>query len=147
MTTDVDQRVRLAVYERFAALARTPEPAEVAEAAGVAEADVQPAYERLDAAHLVVLGGDRKLWMAHPFSAVPTAYRALSGGRSWYANCIWDALGIVALLRADGDVETTCEDCGEPLRLRVRNGALEPTEHVVHFAVPAAHWYDDIGFT
>jgi hypothetical protein len=35
-----------------------------------------------------------------------------------------------------------------PLRLEVRDGALEePSEGVIHFAVPAARWWDDIGST
>jgi hypothetical protein len=29
----------------------------------------------------------------------------------------------------------------------VRGGQLEPSGAVVHFAVPAARWYEDIGFT
>ena len=68
------------------------------------------------------------------------------GERSWFANCIWDALGICALLDRDGTVETECEDCGESQSLAVRNGKVEG-EGVAHFLVPAADFWDDIGFT
>jgi hypothetical protein len=86
--------------------------------------------------------------MLHPFSAVPTPHRVVSAGRSWYANCAWDALGIPAALHADGDVESACADCGEPVRLTVRDGELVGgADLLVHFVVPARRWWDDIGFT
>jgi hypothetical protein len=33
------------------------------------------------------------------------------------------------------------------MRLEVRGGALAHGEGVVHFAVPARRWWDNIGFT
>ena len=62
--------------------------------------------------------------MLNPFSAVETPHRVESGGRTWFANCAWDALGIPAALHADGRVESRCPDCGEALELEVRDGAL-----------------------
>ena len=56
------------------------------------------------------------------------------------------ALGVAAMLDANARIDTDCDDCGEPIVLEVRDGDLE-TEGVAHFAVPAAHWWDDIGFT
>ena len=76
------------------------------------------------------------------------------GDRTYNANCVWDALGVVAMLAGDtrsidADVRTTCADCGAPLKLTVRDGAVraDPTGAVAHFAVPAARWWADIGFT
>ena len=59
--------------------------------------------------------------MLNPFSVVPTAYRVHAGGRWWYGNCAWDALGICAALHVDGRIETSCPDCGEPLAVEVRD--------------------------
>ena len=59
--------------------------------------------------------------MAHPFSAVPTVHRVRAAGRSWYANCAWDAFGVLAALDVNGRVSSTCADCGTPRRDR---GAL-----------------------
>ena len=56
-----------------------------------------------------------ELLMANPFSAVPTAYRVRAGGRSWYANCAWDAFGICAALDSNGVIDTRCPDCGESM--------------------------------
>src|SRR5437667_11759339 len=41
-----------------------------------------------------VLQENGELWRAAPFSAVPTAFPVKVGDRSYYGNCIWDALGI-----------------------------------------------------
>ena len=50
------------------------------------------------------------------------------------------------MLDRDGTVVTECEDCGESQSLAVRNGHVEG-EGVAHFLVPAAEFWDDIGFT
>jgi hypothetical protein len=146
--TDVDGRVRLAILERFADGGEAPAAAEVAAAIGEDEGVVAEAYSRLADAHLLVLRpGTREIWMAHPFSAVPTGFRVETVRGSSHANCVWDALGIPAMLATDARIETTCADCGEPLELRVRGGDLESLDWVAHFAVPAARWWDDIGHT
>jgi hypothetical protein len=45
-------------------------------------------------------------------------------------------------------VSSDCRDCGEPLELEVRRGVLiRGAELLVHFVVPARHWWDDIAFT
>lgn len=146
--TGFDGRVRLGLYEQFLSLGRAPSPGEVAAALGEDEAEVSEAYERLARDHvLVLLPGTRELWMANPLSAVPTGFRVETQHGAYFGNCIWDALGIPAMLAADADISTTCPDCEEPLELAVRDGALEPLGWVAHFAVPAARWWDDIGYT
>jgi hypothetical protein len=146
--TDVDSRVRLAILERFADSGEAPVAADVAAAIGEDEGAVAEAYSRLADAHVLVLRpGTGDIWMAHPFSAVPTGFRVETERGSSYANCVWDALGIPAMLGTDARIETTCADCGEPLELLVRGGSLEPVDWVAHFAVPAARWWDDIGHT
>lgn len=139
--------VRLALFQLFAESGRAPAPAEVATRAEVPVDVVRSEYERLHEDHAIVLDPEsRDVWMANPFSAVPTAYRVRIGDRSWFANCIWDGLGICAMLGGEGTLETECADCGEPLTLAVRDGEVHG-EGVAHFLVPAAHFWDDIGFT
>lgn len=143
-----DTDVRLHVLERFLADGRPPSVAETAVALGAAEEDVAAAYRRLEDAHVLVLApGSLDVWMANPLSAVPTPFPVETARGVFYGNCVWDALGIPALLRSDGTVAAACGDCGDPMPLRVRGGTLEPAEGVAHFAVPAARWWDNIGHT
>ncbi len=81
-----------------------------------------------------------RVWMAHPFSGLPTPYTAEIGERSWFANCAWDALAILALL---GDGVARGEDS---LVWTVVGGVVSP-DGLVHLLVPARRFWDDIGFT
>jgi hypothetical protein len=70
-----------------------------------------------------------------------------AAGRSWFANCAWDAFGIGAALQADSTIHTQCADCGTPLDIAVRDGRPDDTDLVFHVLVPAASWWNDIGYT
>jgi len=136
------------LYERFVEDGRPPSVAATAAALGLGEAEVADAYRRLHEAHVIVLApGTADVWMAAPLSAVPTPFKVETERGSFFGNCIWDGLGTVAMLGRSGRVETTCPDCREPLAFEVRDGELEPVDAVVHYAVPAARWWDDIGFS
>jgi hypothetical protein len=143
-----DVELRNVTYGLFVELGRAPRVEEVAARASLPVAAVRAGWERLHDAHALVLdAGTRELRMANPFSAVPTPYRVEAGGRSWFANCAWDAFGICAALDTDGRVETVCADCGEPLAVDVREQRPDDETLVFHCLVPAARWWDDIGFT
>ena len=47
----------------------------------------------------------------------------------------------------DARIFTTCADCGGALERKVAAGAITETRGVVHFALPARRWWDDVGFT
>jgi hypothetical protein len=128
---------------------RAPSAAETAAALSIPEADAEKAYRDLAASHAFELHpGTLDVWMVHPLSAIPTPYVATVNLRDHFTNCIWDGLGAVAMLGGTGFVRTKCEDCGESLQVDVVQAELagEP-EGVVHFAIPASRWYDDIGAT
>ena len=54
--------------------------------------------------------------MAHPFSGVASDFLVTIGERTWFANCVWDGLSILALL-GDGTLETHSPATGEPITL------------------------------
>jgi hypothetical protein len=145
----LDLKVRLAVYRGFAESGRPPTAPEVARDLWAETPVVEASLRRLaDARVLVLAPGTPYVWMANPFSAIPTPFAVRAGDRDYWGNCIWDALGIPASLGADARIDTFCPDCADPLTLEVRDGDLAaPIEGVIHFAVPAAHWWDDIGST
>jgi hypothetical protein len=146
---ELDLGIRNHLYASFAQTGNAAAPVEVADALGLSETDVADAYRRLHEAHALVLEpGTTEIRMLNPFSAVPTPHRVQADGRSWFANCAWDALGIPAALHTDGVVDSRCPDCGEPLQLEVRDGELvRGAELLVHFVVPARRWWHDIAFT
>ena len=145
----LDLRIRNHLYSTFAAEGRAQSTADTAAALELAEDEVAAAYRRLHDAHALVLAPNTtEIRMLNPFSAVETPHRVEAGGRSWFANCAWDALGIPAALHTDGTVGSQCPDCGDPLELEVRGGELvRGRELLVHFVVPARRWWDDIAFT
>ena len=142
-----DLRIRNATYRLFVALGRAPTAVEVGADVGPGEGAVRSAWARLHEAHALVLDAAGEIRMANPFSAVPTDFRVRAEGRDWFANCGWDAFGIGATLHVDSEFDTHCPDCGELLHLSIGNGQPEPTDLVWHVLVPAAQWWNDIGFT
>ncbi len=148
--TDVslDARVRGFVYGAALERGRPPTRAEIASALGRPVAEIERALARLQDGHVLVLQpGSGEILMANPFSAVPTPFEVATERHTSFGNCVWDGLGILAMLHGDGVVRSACACCGEALELRVRGGRLEPVDAVVHFAVPAKRWWDDIAFT
>ncbi|MDL2718807.1 MAG: organomercurial lyase [Acidobacteriota bacterium] len=140
--------VRLYVFREAAATARVPQPPQIAEALGRSPAEIQEALRELAAGKVLILApNDGNIWAANPFCAVASGFRVDARGRTYQAICIWDALGVAAALGADAVIRASCGDCSEPMTLKIQSGALTEGEGLVHFAVPAHHWWDNIGFT
>jgi hypothetical protein len=141
------QRVRLAIYREVEATGEAPLPAHVARAEGAAVAAVEEAYRALADAHVIVLEPDGvTIRWAPPFSLVPTPYRVRAGRSAWHAPCAWDAFGIPAALDADARIDAACAWSGQPIACGVEHGRAYGTG-VIHLLVPAAHFWDDIGYT
>ena len=141
--TDADLALRNRTYALFVELGRAPAAAELGDPAQVREG-----WRRLHEAHALVLNpATDELRMCNPFSAVPTAYRVQANGRWWYANCAWDAFGVLAALDVGGRIESSCPDCGEPYAVEVRDRRPDDASLVFHCLVPAESWWADIVFT
>jgi hypothetical protein len=145
----LDSHIRLWVYQHFVDACRAPSLVEIATRFGLTPDKVGEALGRLqtEADAVVLIPGTRYIWMAEPFSAVPTSFLVRSGSRQWWGNCIWDGLAILALLGLDGTVSTACPFSGQPLIVTVASRSVVEAPGVVHFAVPARDWWRDIGFT
>ena len=117
-----DLALRRRILEAFAATGWPP---------ALDDEDLTPLAE----AHVVAVDDDGRIRMAHPFAAHHEGARVEAGGRVWWGNCAWDGLGIVHALRLQ-DATITAQ------------GFSVPGDDVAfHVLVPAAHWWDDIGFT
>jgi hypothetical protein len=143
---ELDTAVKLNVYETIVATTQAPSASDVATAIGCSPAEVEASFQRLFQRRLLVLepGTTSRIRMAPPFSGVPTQHVAVVDGKSYYADCAWDALGVAAALHRDADIASECPDCKEPMAFQVQNGRPVPRECVIHFAVPAARWWDDV---
>ena len=142
------QDVRIHVFRESAATGRVPQAPAISRALGRSEPDVRAALHELAAAKVVILApNEGDIWAANPFCAVPSGIRVAAAGRQYWAICIWDALGIAAAVDADAVISAPCGDCGAAMTLEVRDRQLVGAEGVVHFAIPAHHWWDNIGFT
>ena len=146
--TPEDLELRNRTYRLVVELGRVPSADEVSASSGRPLDTVLAAWRRLHDAHALVLDATgTAIRMANPFSGVPTPYRVEAAGRWWYANCAWDAFGVCAALHADGRIETSCPDCGDPIAVDVRDARPDDETLVFHCLVPAAAWWDDIAFT
>ena len=143
---DFDTQVKLSIYEFIAKQTVMPGSDEVARTLGTSTTEVEAAFTRLGTKRLLVLepGSSAKIRMAPPFSGIETPFPVIAGDRSFYANCVWDALGIAAALHADAVVNASDAHTGEAITLEVQNSKPLPHDCVAHFAVPAAQWWDDI---
>jgi Alkylmercury lyase len=148
VSDDLDRDVRLFVYRHFVDGGEPPDVAQVADALGKFREEAEASFRRLEAAHVLVFApGTLNIWMANPLCAFPTPFRVETARGSWWGTCVWDAFGIPAMLDEDGTITTSCPDCSEPMELRVEGGSLTAGDGVAHFAVPARHWWDNIGYT
>ena len=141
-----ERQVRAIVIQTLRDTGAAPTTGAIGNLFGVDASRVSAALHALAAAHrLVLVPGTDAVMMAHPFSGVASDFRVTVGARTWFANCVWDGLAILALL-GDGTLATHSPATGAPIALTARHGAVAG-DAVVHFPVPARHFWDDIVFT
>ena len=147
-TEETDLQVRAAVYDSVMSRSRPFTAAELSQGLDLPLGEAKASLERLAAGRVLVLQPEsREVLMAPPFSAVPTPFTVVAAERTYFANCIWDALGIPAMLACDARVETSCGCCGEGMSLTVKSQSLQDSAGLVHFAIPARRWWEDIVFS
>ncbi len=145
---DLESELRREIYSRTVTSGVPPTIADLAKALAIDAGDTRSGLARLAAARIVVLQpGTGELLMVPPFSAVPTPFLVETSRYTCYANCAWDALGVPAMLRERARMVTACGCCGEAMVVDVALDHAPQTTDVIHFAVPAAQWWDDVVFT
>lgn len=146
--TDHDKEVRRVIFDALMRTGKAPLSHEVASTLGTPHEAARESIQRLADAHMLYLQrGSGEILMAGPFSAVPTAFQVESGGVSYWGNCIWDGMGIPAMLHQDAQITTACGDCGERMQLHIGSGNLLPAEGIIHFVIPARRWWDNLVYT
>jgi hypothetical protein len=145
---ELAREVRLYVFGQAAETTEVPQAEAIARALKREPAAIHEALRYLAVGKVLILAPhDGNIWAANPFCAVPSGFRVEVEEKRYWGICIWDALGIVAALHKDALIRAPCGDCGAELSLEVHQGELSHSEGIVHFAIPAHHWWDNIGFT
>ncbi len=142
-----DRRLRLLVYRQMIRRGKCPSVAQMARSLASPVKRVRASLNRLSESHAFMLQDNGELWRVAPFSAVPTAFPVQVGKRCWFANCIWDALGIPAMLGKEAAIGAACGCCNLAMPVAVQSGKLVPAKGLIHIAIPARDWYRDVAFT
>jgi alkylmercury lyase-like protein len=145
---DLDTLLRHQIYSHTTRRGKPPTIPELSAATGEAFDRVRDSLARLAAGRIVVLQREsEEILMAPPFSAVPTPFLVETSRHTSYANCAWDAIGVSIMLRAPARIVSSCGCCGRSLTLDVLADRAPTASDVVHFAVPAARWWQDLVYT
>jgi len=141
-------QIRHFVYSHFADTTLPPSVDVTAVHFNISTEEAGEYYKELNNHHAFFLKPDTmSVRMAWPFSAIPTDFKVRANGKTYYANCAWDMLGIPAVLHADAVIEAVCIESNELVRLKIKDGKVTNGELLVHFPLPFARWYDDLVFT
>jgi hypothetical protein len=137
--------IRAFIYQHFAETTRPPNAEETASCFALSREEAASAYEELHRHHALYLKpGTHEILMANPFSGVETPFKVHANGRTYFANCAWDSLGIPAALHADAEIEAACAQSGELIHLRVTSEQVQGSSALVHFLIPFREWYNDL---
>jgi len=147
-TAALDGSVHHQVVATFVRSGYPPTVDDIAAALAVSPELVEAALRRLHDGHGLVLHPDSAaVWIAHPFSASPTAVWVAAGARGWWAPCMWCATGIATLAAPTSTIHVRYAGERDEARIELRDGAAAASDLVVHFATPpreawhnVVHW-------
>ena len=141
-------QVRHFVYNHFADTTLPPSVDDTAAHFNISPAEAGELYKELNNRHAFFLEPETlTVRMAWPFSAIPTDFKVHANGKTYYANCAWDMLGIPTVLQSDAVIEAVCTESNDAVQLEVKDGKVTNNELLVHFPLPFAQWYDNLTFT
>lgn len=140
-------QVRGTVYRHFLDHGHAPGMDHIRRSLGLRRDEVLAALARLShPGDVVVSPGSGNILLAHPFSPRHSGYEVTCGDRRYWTACAQDALLLGIATDQDLTIDAPCGDCGEILRIEIRNGAVHG-DAVIHCLLPASHWFDDIATT
>jgi len=141
-------QVRHFVYNHFADTTLPPNVEETAAHFNISTEEAGEYYKELNNRHAFFLEPETlTVRMAWPFSAIPTDFKVHANGKTYYANCAWDMLGVPALLKCNAVMDARFTESNESIQLEVKDGKVTNSELLIHFPVAFSHWYDDLVFT
>jgi len=116
-------QIRHFVYGLFADTTLPPSMDVTAAHFNISNEEASEYYKELHNRHAFILDLDTlTIRMANPFSGISTEFKVHTNGKTYYANCAWDMLGIPAALHTDAVIEAVCTESNETVRLEVNDG-------------------------
>ena len=160
-------QIRHFVYNHFADTTHAPSVDVTAAHFNISTEEARDYYKELHNRHAFFLEPETlTVRMAWPFSAIPTDFKAHANGKTYYANCAWDMLGIPVALHSDAVIEAVCTESNEKVQIKIKAGQIiksrseakwpnpqstsyqsTDSQLLIHFPLPFSHWYDDLVFT
>ena len=141
-------QIRHFVYQHFADTTHPPSVDITGAHFNISKEEAGEYYKELHNRHALFLDLETlTVRMANPFSSIPTDFKVHANGKTYYANCAWDMLGIPAAIHADAVIDAVCTESNETVRLEVKDGQVTNNDLLIHFPQPFARWYDDLFFT
>jgi len=141
-------QIRHFVYNHFADTTHPPSVDETARHFNITGEEASEYYKELHNRHAFLLDAETlTVRMANPFSGIPTDFKVHANGKTYYANCAWDMLGIPATLNTDAIIEAKFTESNESVKLEVKDGKVTNGDLLVHFPLSFSRWYDDLTFT
>jgi len=115
-----------------------PTNSDLAELLDVEESEIAIVLRDLSDIHGVVLHPHAVTpWVIHPFSITPTINWIENKRASWWAPCVWCAMGVAALVGGDVKIHTRYGAELDPLIIDLKDGHPQGLVDVlVHFAIP-----------
>lgn len=142
------QRVRLFIFEYFREHAVPPVVEQLMTDFELSRPDAIGVLRELaDARHIALVKGTARILMAFPYSAIATPFRVVAGGRTYFANCAWDAIAFHAMLGTDIAIDSYCHHCAVPISIEMSDGRatrVQPAETIVYLALRPTQWWEDI---
>ena len=143
-------QVRHFVYAHIQETTLPPSVDETAAHFGFSTDEATELYKELHNRHALFLDVDKvAIRMANPFSGIPTDFKVHANGKTYFANCAWDMLGIPAALHCDAVIDAVCTESNDSVEIQIQDGNLRFTNDDlrIHFPLPFTRWYDDLVFT
>lgn len=149
-TDSILWQIRHFVYQYFADTIHPPSVDQAATHFNISIEEASEYYKELHNRHAFFLDLETlTIRMANPFSGIPTDFKVHADGKTYFANCAWDMLGIPAALHTDAVIEAVCTESGEEVGIEIHDGNLRFSidDLRIHFPLPFSRWYDDLVFT
>ena len=143
-----DIRTRFLINRFFVDQGHAPTTDDLAAMQLCSSGKISTSLRRLQDDHrLVLFPGTQDIWIAHPFTTIPSNYWIDTGHRGWWGNCGFCALGIAAMLGENVSIHTHSGAEYSPIHIDICNGSIEPRAYQLHIPLPIARWHDNIVYT